>query len=181
MTIEEYIAQLSDQVQDLRSTKAVFLAASSAHAEMVERIFTDGQASDGSSIGNYDTQKPLYVNSKNSPKNVPHAGKNGDTTFKNGNKHQTGYFKNYKSFREAVSRPTSSVNLDLFGRLKQEFENSLTKDTNTSYIAELKTDESIGKAEGNQGRFSKTIFAASQQERATFDKVLRFELRKIYA
>src|SRR5688500_10530634 len=125
MELESYIAKLEKQSRALRDSKATFVAASTAHADMVERIFADGKATSGSPIGNYDTKDQLYVNPNDSPVNVATKGKNGDRTFKNGKAHKTGYFASYKAYRSAIGRPTGTVNLDLFGRLKQEFENSL--------------------------------------------------------
>lgn len=179
MTIEQYIAKMEKQKRELARSKAVNLAANTAHADMVERIFTEGNASSGAKIGQYDSSDPLYIASKDSPRNVPHKGKTGESTFKNGKAHKTAYFESYKAFRQAVSRPTNYVNLDLFGRLKSEFENSVIRITNTSFEARLRTQESQDKATGNQRRFGKVIFGASNEERDTFRDVLRFEINRI--
>lgn len=180
-TMEQYVAALRKQSQELRDSKAPFIAAQTAHADMVERIFTSGEAANGGKIGNYDTKDPLYINSKNSPVNVAPKGKTGKRVFDNGKPHKTAFFSSYKAYRAAIGRPTNTVNLDLFGRLKQEFENSLRRISNSSFEARLRTDESTDKALGNQSRFRKPIFAATQQERDTFRDVLIFEYRRIYA
>lgn len=181
LTIEQYIASLKRQSKELRDSKAPFVAAQTAHADMVERIFTRGDAADGGKIGSYDTKDPLYVNPKNSPVNVAPKGKTGKRVFDNGKPHKTAYFQNYKAYRANIGRPTATVNLDLFGRLKQEFENSMRRISNSSFEARSRTSESTDKALGNQSRFRKPIFAATQAERDTFRDVLVFELRKIYA
>lgn len=179
--MEQYVAALRKQAKELRDSKAPFVAASTAHADMVERIFTDGVAANGSKIGSYDSSNPLYINSKNSPVNVAPKGKSGKRTFDNGKPHKTAYFQSYKAYRANIGRPTGTVNLDLFGRLKQEFENSMRRISNSSFEARLRTEESTDKALGNQSRFRKPIFAATQAERDTFRDVLIFEYRKIYA
>lgn len=179
LTIQQYIAKLKRQRSQLSTTKAVFVAASTAHADQVERIFTHGGATDGGKIGNYNTSEPVYINSLNSPRNVSPKGKTGQKTFNNGKAHKTAYFDSYKAFRQAVGRETAFVNLDLFGRLKSEYENSLTRIDNTSFEATLRTEESTGKAIGNQRRFAKAIFGASQNERDTFRETLRFEINRI--
>lgn len=180
-TMEQYVAALRKQSQELRDSKAPFIAAQTAHADMVERIFTSGEAANGGKIGNYDTKDPLYVSPVDSPKTFMPKGKNGESQFKNGRYHQTKYFSSYKAYRQSMGRRADTVNLDLFGRLKQEFENSLRRISNSSFEARLRTDESTDKALGNQSRFRKPIFAATQQERDTFRDVLIFEYRRIYA
>lgn len=179
LTIHQYIAKLEKQKRALGQTKATFTAASTAHADMVERIFTDGNASNGGKIGQYDNSDPIYVNPDDSPRGVTPKGKNGQSTFKNGKPHKTSYFGSYKAFRQAVSRPTSYVNLDLFGRLKQEFENSISRISDTSFEARIRTSENQDKAIGNQRRFGKVIFGAAEAERDTFRDVLRFEINRI--
>lgn len=180
LTIEQYIADLRRQSKELRDSKAPFIAAYTAHADMVERIFTNGTASNGSKIGNYNSSDPLYISPADSPVRVQTKGKTGKTSFKNGKPHKTGYFPSYKAYRASIGRQTNSVNLDLSGRLKQEFENSLRRVSNFSFEAVLRTDESTDKALGNQDRFRKAIFASTEKERDTFRDVLGFELRKIY-
>lgn len=181
MDLRVYIRDLEKQSRELKDSKATFIAASTAHADMVERIFTDGKATSGAAIGQYDTQNELYIDPKKSPVNVATKGKTGERTFKNGKPHKTGYFASYKAYRAAIGRPTATVNLDLFGRLKQEFENSLTRITNNSFEARLRTSEGEEKATGNQRRFGKIIFGASQAERDAFTRAFTFEIRKIYA
>ena len=180
MTIDQYIAELRKQKKELASTKAVFLAASTAHADAVERIFTAGNATSGQDIGNYNKKDPIYVNPLDAPRGFAPKGKNGKTTFKNGNKHKTRYFESYSDFRANQGRRNDKVNLDLFGDLKSDFENSLVRISNTAFESAIRREDNIDKALGNQSRFNKAIFAASDEERATFTDVLRFELRKIY-
>lgn len=199
MDLKVYIAQLEKQARELKTTKAILIAASTAHADMVERIFTDGIASNGSKIGSYDTRNEQYVNPENSPKKFQPKGKGekkSKTTQvfdistqksrrvaikKDFSERKTRYFESYKAFRAMIGRETAYVNLDLFGRLKQEFENSLRRVSNEDFEARLRTEESIEKATGNQRRFGKAIFSATESERETFLKTLIFEMRKIYA
>lgn len=179
LTIEQYTAKLRKQQTELKNTRAVFVAASTAHADGVERIFTNGKATSGALIGDYDSNDPIYISPEDSPKAVTPKGKTGQTTFKNGKRHKTAYFPSYQAFRQAIGRQTSFVNLDLSSRLKQEYENSLQRIDNFSFEARLRTDLSEEKAIGNQRRFGKVIFGASDAERDTFRETMRFEIRRI--
>lgn len=84
------------------------------YASNVRRVHNSGQAVDGSSIGHYSI-KPIYVNPKNSP--VQFTPK---TTVKKNPK--TKYFPGgYKEFRGSIGRTETPVNLQLSGRLKEDF------------------------------------------------------------
>lgn len=178
LTIDQYISKLRQQQAELRGTRAVFIAASTAHADQVERIFTDGNAV-SESIGNYNDSDPIYIDPADSPRAVTPKGKSGNKVFKNGKPHKTAFFSSYQEFRKAVSRESSFVNLDLTGRLKSEYENSLQRQDNFNFESRLRTDLSEQKAIGNQRRFGKVIFGASDKERDTFRETMRFEINRV--
>lgn len=179
MTIEELIQKYRRQQKELTESQAYFLAASTAHADMVERIFTDGNATDGNPIGVYDTTKEMYVNPINAPRGFTPEGKTGQQVFKNGNKHRTKYFKSYRDFRANQQRETGFVNLQLFGNLMSDFSTSLRRVSNTIFESRPRRKENEGKIIGNQRRFQKVIFGATEKERETYRETLNFEINKI--
>lgn len=178
-SIEGYSKYLQGVINRLNNfdETGVYIAAQTAHAEMTERIFTHGKASDGSSIGTYSA-KPLYVNPNDAPRKFPPAGKYGQTEFNNGKPHKTGYFEGYQAYRSNQSRPANYVNLDLFGTLKSEWENSLHR-TDNGWEADIEYLKNKQKVLGAQTRFGKTIFAASREEAETFTRILNLELNNL--
>ena len=86
----------------------------SLYASNIRRVHNSGQSVNGSSIGRYST-KPIYVNPKNSP--VKFTPK---TRVKKNPK--TRYFPGgYKQFRGSIGSTEAPVNLQLSGRLKEDF------------------------------------------------------------
>lgn len=179
MTIEELIQKYRRQQKELTESQAYFLAASTAHADMVERIFTDGKASDGNPIGEYNPSDQLYVNPLNAPRGFTPEGKGGEQVFKNGNKHKTKYFKSYAAFRANQQRETGFVNLQLFGNLMSDFSTSLRRVSDKVFESKPRRKENEDKILGNQDRFKKVIFGASDDERKVYRETLNFEIERM--
>jgi len=180
MTILELVAKYQKQREALQSEAPYFLAASSTHGDMSERIFTKGQKADGSEIGKYNSTDPLYIGALDTPQALPKAGKYGQTTFKNGKPHKSTYFESYKDFRSTIGRRSDYVNLQLFGNLMTEFSATLKRDDNLGRIwfASVTRTDNLGKALGAEARYG-SIFAATQAERTAYSDTLRTEINKI--
>lgn len=178
ISIQEYITKLQKRIDDLQAVEeeARYIAVQTIHADQVERIFSLGMASDGSKIGNYNTTKSIYVNPKDAPKGFTPEGKTGKKEHINGAQYKTKYFSSYAAFRANQGRKTDAVNLDLFGRLKSEYENGLRRGDEGAWISGLRTDESIDKAVGNQYRFNKGIFALTESEKEKYFNILFNEI-----
>lgn len=180
ITIQDFINKQQRRLEILKnSDEAVFLAASTVHAAQVERIFTEGVASNNAKIGSYDTTDPLYVNPKDAPKKFTGQGKYGDKKHKDGAAYKTRYFSSYAAFRQNQGRKTDTVNLDLFGRLKTEYENGLQRGESGAFVSRLTTKESQQKAIGNQYKFKKGIFSLTQDERDLYTDTLAKELNRL--
>ena len=169
MTIKQFIEKQNKRLKEIEKGKAFGEAVANSHAKQVPRIFEQGIKSDGSKIGQYDSTDPLYVNPKTAPKSFATKGKTGKSAFKNGKKHKTGYFTSYKAFRAKQGRETSFVNLRLFGRLQQDYSAGLRRVSPLKWVAEVKTNESADKIEGNKKRFGLT-FALTKKEKTAFIK-----------
>ena len=87
----------------------------------IRRIHNEGKAVDMASIGKYGT-KPMYISPKKSPVNFSPIGKTKKSTFLSGKSHKTRFFPGgYKDFRQSIGRETSGVNLQLSGKLKEDW------------------------------------------------------------
>lgn len=174
MTTQEYVKKLNGKIQTLKSGKALNIASQSTHVKMVERVFEKGLDSDGEKH-EYNSTDPLYINPlTDSPKKFPPKGKNGDTKFKNGKKHKTGYFKSYKAFREAIGYPADKMNLILFNIFHSDFGKAVIKINNESFVSTVTN-------EGNKGKLEKfsNYFKLNKLEKENFKDVLEFETLEI--
>ena len=197
MTVEEYIAKQKKKLTDLKIFYKPFEASvRNVVALQAKRIFTDGQKSDGSPIGQYNTTTPFYVNPnlsagattkapiKGEQALKPTTGKHGDHLFKNGKEHKTTWVANYKSYRNRIGKRIDKVNLTLSGDLMRDFSNAQTpaaaipvKISDVEYRVVIKRDSNIKKKEGNEDRFG-TIFKLTKKELDVFKKTLNFNFKK---
>lgn len=188
LTIKEYFNKLRAVGQTLaEKDMPLEIAARDTVAEMFNRVFVNGKDSQGGNIGKYNVTKSLYVDPKLLPRSVPAKGKHGADN-------KTAYFANYKALRDAMGVQTSYVDLNFSGRLAFNFVNSsVSTSTNTlksrpvnageirlekidkvRFVIRL-NKENMGKARGNEVRFSTKIFSISKAEKENFKRVLKFE------
>lgn len=186
--INQYIQELDRRLKRLEDAvdKSVQSAASTILAESTVRIFSKGQAPDGSKIGEYST-KPMVVrtdkqgNSKSSPvqlKPVTFHPYRAETRQRTGAKGFYGkdYAGGYKQFKQDIGRG-SEVNFRLFGDLQLDYANSLSKIGNR-YVAGVKRVNNGNKVRGLMSRFGEDVFDHSESERAEYRRLLGAELRR---
>jgi hypothetical protein len=83
--------------------------------------------------------------------------------FQNGNPRKSQYFpEGYKEFREVVGRQSGKVDLFLTGSLRGSVQ--LGSRGQESVTMEFLNEDQVKKADGNEARFGKTIFAVTEQE-----------------
>ncbi|MFA9221056.1 MAG: hypothetical protein ACEQSL_07705 [Sediminibacterium sp.] len=194
MSTEEYIIQQRKIfTQIIEKDMPLQRAARDTMAMQATRIFVDGKNSQGSLIGGgaYNDNKPLYVNPNTSPgKKFKPAGKpfefgkskggkiktvRSESRLVNGKStpHKTRWFPSYKDYRKTIGRNTEHVDLFLSGDLKSDFSNGKTgaspvKVNTHEYVAGLKRQENIKKAEGLSDKYNDPIFSLSKKEKANF-------------
>jgi len=182
MTTDEFIKKLNKQAAGIEKfNKPLNEAVKSIMSLQSKRIFLEGKNSDEAIIGNYG-DKEIYVNpTKPNKWSFPTKGKEGKDTFKNGNKHKTGYFKNYIGFKTTVGRNRKLKTVDLFltGQLHRQWANSevvgkaqAIRINQHNYITQL-SDENQNKVE-RYGR----VFNLSVREKGMFLAVIQDELFK---
>lgn len=183
MTTDQFIAKMNKKIEAIEKfDKPLELAVRSVMSLQSKRIFIEGKNSDEGLIGDY-VDKEIYVSPDANPtlKKFPLKGKNGDTNFKNGKPHKTGYFPNWLGFKKAVgkNKRISTVDLFLTGTLHRNWANSdvvgkaeADKVNQHNYIVTL-SDENQKKVE-RYGR----VFNLSLRERGIFLKTVQLELGK---
>jgi hypothetical protein len=159
-------------------SEALAIAAQDTHAIMAERIFESGLNSDGTEIGVYDYQKPIYVDPKISPKNFPVTGKNGGSKFSDGKTHKTGYFESYQEYRKKIGRQTSRVDLTLSGLFKSDLSRAVVKISEFVYASKVSQQRSIDIMDGVKNKYG-DVFSLSKNERENFIETLEYESLRI--
>ncbi len=182
MSTDDFINKMNKNIAKIeKENKPLELAVRSVMSLQSKRIFLEGKNSSEAIIGNYG-DKEIYVNPQKPNKwNFATKGKSGSDTFKNGNKHKTGYFDNYLTFKKKVGRNKRVKSVDLFltGGLHRNWANSdrvgdakAVKVNQHNYITTL-DDENQKKVE----RYGK-VFNLSLRERGKFLAIIQFELGK---
>lgn len=135
-------------------------------ADFKDRIFQDGQDNDGNQIGSYST-KPMYVSISSQTSQVKKSGlkakgKYSNKDFANGKKRRSQYFPDgYKGYRDAVGRQSGKVDLFLTGDMFRDIRLGISEGSVQLAFA---SDFQVQKANGNEERFNKVIFAPSEEE-----------------
>lgn len=154
-------------------------------ARQVTRIFVDGKNSSNSNIGQYDTERALYINPEKSPRKtgdkikgieglLPTRGKYGDEKFSDGTPHKTTYVKNYKDFRNRIGRRIDKVDLFLSGDLKSDMSNSNSnvkpvKINDHEYVTGLKRQSNIEKLSGLEKKYGDISALTASEKKNFFD------------
>lgn len=190
MTVDEYSKKLQRFVQTLEKDNKPFEIAVQTTTQMIgNRIFSKGEKSDGSQIGQYDTKSPMYVNPDKTPSAKglrPTKGKTGEHKFKNGKEHKTTYVNNYKDLRNRLGRRIDRVNLLLSGDLQSDWRNapvSITlsgkatavKISNNEYHITLNRDINRKKMSGMEDKYGE-ISNLQKKERDHLNKIATKEL-----
>lgn len=156
-----YIEMIDELNELMNSDKVLLSVGSTMQAEIKERIFEKGLAADDGPIGTYST-KPISIPQKKQARQT-----------------RSSYFKGgYKEYKSAVGQDSSKVTLVDSGQMRDDF--SLIRISDTAYGLGFKNELNSDKADGNEKRFGKDIFAQSPTEDETFDKVFQFELDRIF-
>ena len=162
--------------------KAAAIAGTTARALVVGRVFGNGQAADGSSIGTYST-KPVHVGASSfltkggaakvlgsnakRRKLYGAAKASGEAQFipksrpGPGGKGAIFFPEGYKGIRKADGRQTQFVDLRYTGQMQNDFHSIPTR---TGFNMGFLTSNNGAKMRGNEKRFGKEIATLSQAE-----------------
>lgn len=166
MTAAEAILKIDASIQYMEDLKPYTELFNHIKGLKAERIFLEGKDANGSDIGKYSTE-PIYVNPKSAPRSFATKGKNGQTKFKNGKSHKTGYFAEYGNFKATIGEG-DRVNLRLFRNFEVSFKTaqSAKKENGlivyTASIADTAKNPS-GKIEGLLSKYP-NAFESSKEE-----------------
>lgn len=165
-----------DNTKERISTAAAFRVI----AELKQRIFSDGLATDGTLIGTYSTT-PYYQNPINligvSTSGVKPEGKNGQSVFLNGKAKKTKYLaEGYSELRQLTGRQNATVDLNFSGSVFNSLQVGVR---NGRAVIEFTNTESAEILEANETRFGKNIIEPSEQEREAGREAASLEIQAI--
>lgn len=167
--IHEVVTNILGKISGASLDKMQGEIATTLRASNVRRIHNEGKNIFLQSIGRY-SQKPLYVNPKNSPKKFEPKGKTGKSTFNNGKKHKTAYFSSYGNFRQKIGRESAFVNLQLTGGLRSAWQ---IKKLTSGYAIGFWSNKYADRAEGLEKHFgNKEIWGVTTQDKKVVDEII---------
>lgn len=160
--MDKAYTDIIDELNEIKNVDKVLLSVlSSVQANQIERIFDKGLDGNDNPIGIYST-KPISISKKRQARNT------GKTYFKDG----------YKEYKQAIGFNSSKVNLVDSGQMMGDY--SIIKIDDNTYGIGFKNDLNSNKADGNEKRFNKEIFAHSPSDDQVLDKAFDFELNRIF-
>lgn len=170
----EYKSNLDSVILDLKNrlkkasdiSKLQRTIASDLLSSNLIRIHNEGRTVDGGKIGQYNSNHPLYINPKNSPKKFKPKGRYGATVFKSGKKkgqeHKTKFFPSYAAFRGNIGRQHNYVNLQLSGKLRLSF---VAEQTGKNWIIGFNSKYGAEISTGQEEKWGKRIWGISEKDK----------------
>jgi len=186
MTLEEHNNQLREMATrtgERLTERVVLVAATKMLATLQNRIFRDGKASDGSSIGVYST-RPYYASKSQFVKKSAFKplGATGKKKFRSGAPHKSMYLKRgYDEFRDIQGRSTNEVNLQMRGDLKNSY---VLQAKDNAVLMGINSELQSKKRKGLEKHFKNaenTIFPATNEEKTIYSEEVINELRVVEA
>lgn len=155
--VKGYEVLIADINRLLGNERALIAAANSVLAAQKDRIFTKGNATDGSKIGTYGT-KPISISRSRQ------ARQTGKTYFRGG----------YREYKSLIGKEASFVNLQDTGQMMMDLGTTVLGrgEVGIGFSNQFNAD----KSNWAQDKYNKEIFSTSDSEDDLFDKVIQFEL-----
>lgn len=160
MAVKGYDALIT-QVNKMMQTERIMVATlSTVLAEHKRRIFQGGKAASGARIGSYSI-KPTSISKKNQSRNT------GRTYFPGG----------YRQYKSLTGKGASTVNLRNTDQMMMDY--GLHVLGRNEYGFGFDNKFNFDKSNWNEDHFDKEIFAESDAEGKTFERVFEYELNRI--
>lgn len=122
--LSEYLQNIANKLDEQAVDVAVVQSMGELQGDFLQRVFVEGENSDGGKIGTYSEEPSYYTKESFVRKSAfKPKGKSGETAFKVVTRPRKSMYleKGYKELRQIQSRPTNYVNLDYSGSLKNAY------------------------------------------------------------
>lgn len=152
-----YEILIADINRLIQNERVLIAAVNSVLAAQKDRIFKQGNATDGSKIGRYSS-KPISISRGRQ------ARQTGKTYFKGG----------YREYKSLTGKESSFVNLQDTGQMMMDLGTTIIGrgEVGIGFSNQFNGDKSYWAEE----KYKKEIFFTSDDEDNLFDKVIQFEL-----
>lgn len=170
---EQVINKLKSKLLSTDSRdKLILTIAQSVYASNLDRIHNKGKNVKEGNIGQYNTNKPLYVNPNKSPKKFKPKGRRGEEVFKSGKPHKTKFFPSYGAFRGFIGKEHNFVNLQLTGTLLADW--TMEKNPNgLGYVIGFKSKKEGEIAKGHEKKYKSLIWGISNRDRKVISQIIK--------
>lgn len=168
---EELVTEVQDRI--------LLAAAFTLKAEMIDRIFNRGLASDGAKIGDYSTTPAYFAKADFVRKSAfEKRGKTNTGDFKNGKARRSMYLPTgYKEFREIQGRKVDTKNFKMTGSLEKSI--NVLRDGDQTVIGITDGKESA-KRHGLEEQVGRPVFPPSDADFETFTEAVFDEIEAIF-
>lgn len=156
MAVRGYDVLISDINRLIRSERIYIGAVNSVLAAQKERIFVNGQSSNGSKIGSYST-KPISISRKNQARST------GKTYFKGG----------YREYHSLIGKGSGFVNLRNTDQMMMDLGTTVT---GNEYGIGFNNTINGDKRDWMEEKYGKEIFNTTDQEDDIFIKVIESKI-----
>lgn len=175
---KQFVRELEKRSKLLKKNLPLQIAAQTAHALRVKRIFHDGLDSSNSQIGSYATSPEVWIENDYHRRGKSNGGKTGRAQ-------KTSYYKSYAAFKRSqgfgsniVLRQTNRLQSDFANRQispnSDGLPNSKPIKVNANRYIERITSENVDKIKGREH-----VFNFSNEEKKVFNQVFNETAIKI--
>lgn len=172
VTPEEFQKKLNERIRQIDTAKLIYPVATKVHADMVERIFDNGQNGSGQKIGQYSTKAMYVVKSQFKKQGAFKArGKNSNkSTFLNKKPRRSMFLPNgYRQLKQIQGYQSEFVNLTYSSDLRNDFATKLAI-AGDSVVVRLSRKINRDKVRWLRQKYGNTLWKHTQQERDFFIK-----------
>lgn len=185
MSLQDELLRLAGKNDQILRESTILMARLSQNAlfDIVRRVFEQGQATDGTPIGDYST-KPTRVGAtsfltKGAAQKVlgsaskrrklydqaKQAGQPGAVRYTGARRAAIYFPDGYKGIREAEGRQTAFVDLDREGRMRNSYQvEKIEEGTRVGFDLGFTNKLDHDKMRGNEGHFGKNIIDMSEEQ-----------------
>lgn len=158
--VKGYDALISQLNRMMQTDRIMVAALSTVLAGQKKRIFQDGKDASSSKIGSYST-KPISISRKAQSRNT------GKTYFPGG----------YREYKGLIGKGNATVNLRNTDQMMMDYGVHILG--RKEYGLGFNNPFNFDKSEWNEEHFDKEIFAESDADSKTFERVFEYELNRI--
>ncbi len=180
-TPEQFNEEIKRRFNQIRKAEVIYPIATKVHADMTERIFSEGINGNGQKIGEYSTES-AYFTKKQFKKTSAFKGRGKNSNspkFKDGTARKSMFIADgYKGLKSVQGYVSAFVNLTYSSTLRNGFASGLAENGG-AIVLRLINKENQKKLEWLKEKYGPATFKHTKEEREFFKKELTKDLISI--